>query len=169
MQVYHGYGADPSQPYNHWLSTAQSKNFILVSVPFTGPGTGDAAHANGVRDAMAALYNINMHRCYLGGFSAGAQQALEIAGSYDGWSGANLISTGAAHTSDPGCGSPPVSLYWLFGDSDTTFGGIDYVRQSVSTYQGWGFNVNFIEIPGGTHSIYINNPNEAWDWFYIQP
>jgi hypothetical protein len=169
MQVYHGYGATVSQPYDHWLSAAQTKNFILVSVPFTGPGTGDGAHANIVRSEMSALYNMDMHRCFLGGFSAGAQQALEIVGSFDGWSGANLVSTGAAHTTNPGPGTPPVSLYWLFGDADTTFGGISAVTDGVSWYQSWGFNVNFTSVPGGTHSIYINNPNTAWDWLYLQP
>ncbi|TET32453.1 MAG: hypothetical protein E3J72_19515 [Planctomycetota bacterium] len=163
LLTWHGAGGSPSQMMPKWKSVADSNGFIVIAPPHNGSGS-DYGHATGVRDDTSGLYNIDLDACYVNGFSAGGQTAFGAGIGQAGWAGIMAFSAGVAHTPPMPNASGMLPVYWVFGDADGTFGGISTIRQQVQWVESEGHNVNFIEVPGGGHSLSISNAGEAWSW-----
>jgi phospholipase/carboxylesterase len=163
LLTWHGAGGAPSNMMPKWTPVSDSNGFIVVAPPHNGSGE-DWAHAPDVRTAVAALYNIDLNACYVNGFSAGGQTAFGASIGTAGWTGIMAFSAGVAHTPPMPNASGLLPVYWVFGDTDGTFGGISTIRQQVQWVESEGHNVNFIEVPGGGHDLGISNAGEAWSW-----
>ncbi|TET35791.1 MAG: hypothetical protein E3J72_09790 [Planctomycetota bacterium] len=161
--TWHGAGGAPSNMMPTWEPVSDSHGFIVVAPPHNGSGT-DSAHAPGVRTEVAALYNIDLNACYVNGFSAGGQTAFHAGIGQNGWAGIMAFSAGPRHTPPMPNASGLLPIYWVFGDADSTFGGIAKIRQQVQQVKDEGHNVNFKEIPGGGHDLNISDANDAWTW-----
>jgi predicted esterase len=163
LLTWHGAGGAPGDMMPKWKPVADSNGFIVVAPPHDGSGM-DSGHATGVRTDVAALYNINLDACFVNGFSAGGQTAFHAGIGQAGWAGIMAFSAGVAHTPPMPNASGMLPVYWVFGDADSTFGGISTIRQQVQWVEDEGHNVNFNEVAGGGHSLSISDSGAAWSW-----
>jgi poly(3-hydroxybutyrate) depolymerase len=172
MQVYHGGSSHADGDIlTKYKETAELKGFILCSVSLMiDPWEEDVERANGIREEIAARYNIDLTRCYVGGFARGGRMALYIGLLHPGWAGIHVLSSGIPPDKLRRATKPVVSIYWTAGEKDSI---LDYekVQKDVKRLRRKGYNVNFVPIESGDWDSYAlswSDTGAAWDWTYSQ-
>jgi predicted esterase len=121
IQVYHAGSAQADGDIlTTYKETAELKGFIVCSVSLVkDPWEKDIELANGLRDEMAARYNIDLRHCYIGGHSWGGGIALNVGILKPGWAGIHVLSgNGWPPDRLPRPSKPIVAIYWTAGEND---------------------------------------------------
>ena len=162
-------GTSPSQMTTFWTSTANSKVFIVCSIPHAvidgeAITRSEGLKAAGIRDELFTLYNIDKNSVFVNGFSGGGQIAFYAAINVSGFHG-NMCMSSCKGTNDWGDVNGAIPIWWRTATNDPYF--------PDSTCSGWasqctshGYNVNYQAISGSSHSLSIHNAGEAWDWTF---
>ena len=179
MYLFHGAAGAGNAPWaaeysrDLWQATAEAHQIIVVAQVATGQQGGwipsnMVAILNAISADMQARYNIEKHRVYGWGFSAGGfvlhELALLNAGEFAGYavSGAHL-GYAASVGVYPSTASRKLPVVLSVGQSD---GYYNDVFNDFSTFQqsGWqaGYNVWFDSYAGG-HQYFPTEPAAVWD------
>jgi|GEM_PF-3873523 len=116
-------------------------------------------------DDVAKKYKIDRKRIYIGGYSAGACQAVRIGLPNSDYFAGIITYAGA---SGPGLGPRKIPVALIHGDKDTNVD-VEGSRKCYKMLKDAGWPVWYKEIPGQGHSYNPSFNEEAWKFVKSNP
>ncbi|MFH1227783.1 MAG: hypothetical protein V1701_07760 [Planctomycetota bacterium] len=170
---FHGAGGNGEGVYN-WIWSAHSGKWNgFIACP-SGEPPGSQWFPEQEEFIMAVYkdvsknFNINTNRVYLDGFSNGGNGVWFYGISFPWLFGAICPRSGACSTSDALKNLLNVGTYITHGDQDSIIP-CTYDRQAAQKLKELGYEVFYLEVPGGDHSPFNDETPNIMEYFNKHP